>query len=32
MGDLPDALSFVGFAVILGAAFVMYRYNNRKVV
>ncbi|MBE6902217.1 MAG: DMT family transporter [Ruminococcaceae bacterium] len=32
MGDLPDALSFVGYAVILGAAFVMYRYNNRKVV
>ncbi len=29
MGDLPDVLSFIGYAVIIAAAFVMYRYNNR---
>lgn len=30
MGDLPDALSFLGYAVIIAAAFVMYKYNNRE--
>lgn len=30
MGDLPDALSVVGYVIIIAAAFVMYRYNNRK--
>lgn len=28
--QIPDALSFVGYAVIIAAAFAMFRYNNRK--
>lgn len=30
MGQLPDWLSVVGYIVIIGAAFAMFRYNNRK--
>lgn len=30
MGQIPDAWSFLGYAIIIGAAFAMFRYNNRK--
>lgn len=30
LDQVPDVLSFVGYAVIIAAAFVMFRYNNRK--
>ena len=30
LNQVPDVLSFVGYAVIIAAAFVMFRYNNRK--
>lgn len=30
MGQIPDWLSFIGYAIIIGAAYVMFRYNNRK--
>lgn len=30
LNQIPDVLSFVGYAVIIAAAFVMFRYNNRK--
>lgn len=26
----PDLLSFIGYAIIIAAAFVMFRYNNRR--
>ncbi|MGN0686626.1 MAG: DMT family transporter [Oscillospiraceae bacterium] len=29
MGTLPDALSIVGYVIILSAAFAMFKYNNR---
>lgn len=29
MGQLPDLLSFIGYAVIIAAAYAMFRYNNR---
>lgn len=29
--QVPDALSFVGYGIIIAAAFVMFRYNNRNV-
>ena len=29
MGQIPDLWSFVGYIIIIGAAFVMFRYNNR---
>lgn len=31
LGQVPDALSFVGYAIIIAAAFAMYKYNNRKL-
>lgn len=31
MGQLPDVWSFIGYFIIVGAAFVMFRYNNGKV-
>ncbi len=31
MGDLPDILSFVGYAIILAAAFVMFLYNSGRI-
>lgn len=30
MGQIPDWLSFIGYAIIIGAAYVMFRYNNKK--
>ncbi len=30
MGQTPDLLSFIGYIIIIGAAFGMFRYNNRK--
>lgn len=30
MGQIPDGWSFLGYAIIIAAAFAMYRYNNRK--
>ena len=30
MHTLPDALSVVGYVIIIAAAFAMFRYNNRK--
>ena len=30
MGTLPDALSVVGYIIIIAAAFAMFRYNNRR--
>ncbi len=30
MGQLPDWLSIIGYVVIIAAAFLMFRYNNRK--
>ncbi len=30
MGQVPDMWSFVGYGIIIAAAFVMFRYNNRK--
>lgn len=30
MGQIPDMWSFIGYGIIIAAAFVMYRYNNRK--
>lgn len=30
LDQIPDALSFVGYAIIIAAAFAMYKYNNRK--
>ena len=30
LDQVPDALSFVGYAIIIAAAFAMYKYNNRK--
>ena len=29
-GEIPDAWSFLGYGIIIAAAFVMFRYNNRK--
>ena len=29
-GDVPDLLSFVGYALIIGMALVSFHYNNRK--
>ena len=29
LGQVPDVLSFVGYAIIIAAAFVMFKYNNR---
>lgn len=29
-GQVPDILSFVGYVIIIAAAFIMFRYNNRK--
>jgi drug/metabolite transporter (DMT)-like permease len=29
MGQVPDGWSFLGYAIIIAAAFVMFRYNNR---
>lgn len=29
-GQIPDILSFIGYAIIIAAAFAMFRYNNRK--
>lgn len=31
MGQLPDVWSFVGYFIIIGAAFEMFKYNNRRV-
>ena len=31
MGQLPDVWSFIGYFIIVGAAFAMFRYNNGKV-
>ena len=31
LNQIPDMLSFIGYAVIIAAAFAMYRYNNRHV-
>ncbi|MBD9061067.1 MAG: DMT family transporter [Ruminococcaceae bacterium] len=28
-GQVPDILSFVGYIIIIAAAFIMFRYNNR---
>lgn len=28
-GQIPDVFSFIGYAIIIAAAFVMFRYNNR---
>ena len=30
MHQIPDGWSFLGYAIIIAAAFAMYRYNNRK--
>lgn len=30
MHQIPDAWSFLGYAIIIGAAFAMFKYNNRK--
>lgn len=30
MGQVPDIWSFIGYGIIIAAAFVMFRYNNRK--
>lgn len=30
MGQLPDWLSIIGYIVIIAAAFIMFKYNNRK--
>lgn len=30
MHQIPDWLSVVGYVIIIGAAYVMFRYNNRK--
>ena len=30
LDQVPDVLSFVGYAIIIAAAFVMFRYNNRN--
>ncbi|MCM1165267.1 MAG: DMT family transporter [Lachnospiraceae bacterium] len=30
MGQIPDVWSFVGYFIIIGAAFAMFKYNNRK--
>lgn len=30
MGQIPDGWSFFGYAVIIAAAFAMYKYNNRR--
>lgn len=30
MGQVPDMWSFIGYAIIIAAAFAMFRYNNRK--
>ncbi len=30
MGQIPDWLSFIGYGIIIAAAYVMFRYNNRK--
>lgn len=30
MGQFPDWLSIIGYIVIIAAAFIMFRYNNRK--
>lgn len=30
MHQIPDGWSFLGYAIIIGAAFAMFRYNNRK--
>lgn len=30
MGQVPDMWSFIGYGIIIAAAFVMFRYNNRK--
>ncbi len=30
MGQLPDWLSIIGYVIIIGAAFWMFRYNNRQ--
>lgn len=30
LGQIPDIWSFIGYAVIISAAFLMFRYNNRK--
>ncbi len=29
-GQIPDVLSFVGYIIIIAAAFIMFRYNNRR--
>lgn len=31
MGQIPDWLSVAGYAVIIAAAFVMFKYNNRDI-
>ena len=28
-GQVPDILSFVGYIIIIVAAFIMFKYNNR---
>ncbi|MDE7362061.1 MAG: DMT family transporter [Oscillospiraceae bacterium] len=30
MGQIPDVWSFIGYFIIIGAAFAMFKYNNRK--
>ncbi len=30
MGQVPDMWSFIGYGIIIAAAFIMFRYNNRK--
>lgn len=32
MHQIPDGWSFLGYAIIIAAAFAMYRYNNRKPI
>ena len=30
MHQIPDVLSFIGYGIIIAAAFLMFKYNNRK--
>lgn len=30
MNQIPDLLSIIGYVIIIGAAFAMFKYNNRK--